>query len=356
MDQAAAAIRPAKVTSAGPPVVPRPAPKVGIVVLNWNDSASTFACLEALRSIDYPNHTTIVVDNGSTDSSIQCLRGSNMVDLVTNPTNLGYTGGVNVGIGRALADGADYVWLLNSDATPRPDVLSRLVAVAETDERIGLVSPVFFDPDRPKVPEFCLGCFDPIARAATQTADPSAALAWQMGHPDQVVVLGTALLIRRRLVETIGVFDADFFAYVEDVDYCLRAHAAGFRVVAVPEAMVFHKFKQPVEKPGSVPAYLHYFITRNYLLLWRKLPRPVLMRKATLWFLRQRLVQVRRMRDVPAAIEAVLAGLWDGVRGVGGPYRPDRKAPWLLRATLGRYPDFWLAVLDGRNPFRRKSS
>ncbi len=113
-----------------------------------------------------------------------------------------------------------------------------------------------------------------------------------------------------------------------------------------PDAVVFHKFKQPIAKPGDVPAYLHYFITRNYLLLWRKLPRPYFMRKAMLWFLYQRLSQMARMRDVPSAVDAVLSGLWDGVRGVGGPYQADRRPPWLLRIILGRRPEFWLAVLN----------
>src|SRR4051794_37273189 len=123
-----------------PAVEPKSAPKVAIVVLNWNDGAATLACLGALRSIDYPNIAVIVVDNGSTDGSAQRIRDSAFVDLVVNPTNLGFTGGVNVGIARAMATTADYVWLLNSDATTQPDVLSRLVATAETDERIGLVS------------------------------------------------------------------------------------------------------------------------------------------------------------------------------------------------------------------------
>jgi GT2 family glycosyltransferase len=330
-------------------------PLVATVVLNWNDTAATLACLDALRSLDYPNQMIIVVDNGSTELSVQRLRGDGAFQLLTNPTNLGYAGGVNVGIEAALARGADYVWLLNSDATTRPDVLSRLVAAAEADQRIGLVSPVFFDPDRPDTAEFRLARFDATTRTATQTADLSTAMAWQRDFPDQLVLLGTALLIRRRLIETIGVLDAGFFAYVEDVDYCLRAHAAGFRTVAVPEAVVFHTFKQPVESPASVPAYLHYFMTRNYLLLWRKLPGPVLRRKATVWFLRQRLLQISRMPDVTGAVDAVLVGLWDGIRGVGGPYRPERKAPWLLRVTLGRHPDLWLALLDRRRPFRRRT-
>jgi GT2 family glycosyltransferase len=322
-------------------------PAVAIVILNWNDGAATLGCLAALQATTYPNRTVIVVDNASTDGSAQRIAALGSAEILFNATNLGFTGGVNAGIRHAMASGADYVWLLNSDAIPHPDVLSKLVAVAEADQRIGLVSPVFHDPDRPDVPDVCLARFDPAARYATQTADPATAQDWQDNHPNEVLLLGTALLIRRGLVEAIGVLDPAFFAYVEDVDYSLRSLAAGFRNVAVPDAVVLHRFKQPVANPDSVPAYLHYFITRNYLLLWRKLPGSVLMRKAALWYLRQRVVQLVRMQGHQAATDAVLAGLWDGVRGIGGPYQPAHKAPWLLRVVLGHHPAVWLRLIDG---------
>jgi hypothetical protein len=324
-----------------------------IVVLNWNDEAATTACLDALRKTDYPNRAIVVVDNGSPDGSAQRIAAGGLAEVLINSTNLGFTGGMNAGIRHAMAKGADYVWLLNSDAVVEGGVLSRLVAVAEADPKIGLVSPVFHDVARPAVAEFCLGRFDPIARYATQTTDPAEAHDWTNNHPCQVLLVGTALLISRALIEAIGVLDPVFFAYVEDVDYCLRSRAAGFRNVSVPDAVVFHKFKQPVSNPTGVPVYLHYFITRNYLLLWKKLPRPTLMRKAALWFLRQRLMQIVRMQGHQPAIDAVLAGLWDGVRGVGGPYQMERKAPWLLRATWGRDPAFWLRLIDGKLPFCR---
>ncbi len=333
---------------AGDTAATRATPRVAIVVLNWNDADATLHCLNALAGSDYPNQFVIVVDNASIDGSAQRLAAAApQAELLVNDANLGFTGGVNVGIRRAIETGADYVWLLNSDAVTSPDVLGRLVEAAEADPRIGLVSPVFHDPDHPENAEFCLARFDAASRTVIQTADPAVARGWQQARPDEVVLIGTALLLRRALIEAIGVLDPQFFAYVEDVDYALRCHAAGFKAIALPDAVVLHKFKQPVGTPPSVAPYLHYFITRNYLLLWRKLPGSTWLRKASLWFLRQRLAQIARMPGQDAAIEAVLAGLWDGVRGVGGPYRPERRAPFLLRATLGRHPRFFLALLDG---------
>jgi GT2 family glycosyltransferase len=328
-------------------------PAVGVVVLNWNDADTTLRCLRSLADTTYSNRRIIVVDNASADGSVQRIASAwGDVDLIVNAANLGFTGGVNVGIRRAVEAGADYVWLLNSDAVTGPDALGALVAAAEADPNIGLVSPVLHDPAQPDRPEFCLARFDPYARTATQTTDPAVARDWQVNHPDQIVLLGTALLIRRTLIETIGMLDPQFFAYVEDVDFSLRCHGAGFTAVALPDVVVLHKFKQPVEAPASTPPYLHYFMTRNYLLLWRKLPRPHLWRRSTLWFIRERLAQIARMQDQPAAIDAVLAGLWDGFRGIGGPYDPRRRIPWLLR-RLGGQPKLWLALLDARQPIRK---
>lgn len=178
---------------------------------------------------------------------------------------------------------------------------------------------MFHDPERA---EFCVGRFDPLARYASQTADAAQARDWQTRHPGEILLLGTALLVRRTLIDTIGGLDEQFFAYVEDVDYSLRSLAAGFRNVAVADAVVFHKFRQPLEQPDTCPPYLHYFITRNYLLLWRKLPGSMFC-KATLWFIRQRLVQLRRLTGDPA-----------------------RRMPWVGEAIFRRCGGVMLALLD----------
>jgi GT2 family glycosyltransferase len=325
-------------------------PAVSVVVLNWNGGEATGACLRSLAAMVYPNLSIIVVDNASSDGSADELACIETIDLIRNRTNLGFTGGVNAGIRRAMERGADYVWLLNSDATAEPGVLGQLVAAAEQDSRIGLVSPVFHDPDPPHVAEFCLAQYDPGTGIARQTGDPSIAGEWAERYPERVVLLGTALLVRRALIETIGVLDDRFFAYVEDVDYSLRGTAAGFRNVAVPDAVVWHRFKSPVENPRAVPRYLHYYITRNYLLLWRKTSGRLFVSKAMLWFLRDRLMQLSRMTGDTAATDALLAGLWDGLRGIGGPYDPVRRMPAVLRFLLGRKPMAWIDLMDGRLP------
>jgi GT2 family glycosyltransferase len=321
-------------------------PSVYTVVLNWRDQEATFRCLRSLARIDYPNQHIVVVDNGSTDGSAEILARDPAIALVRNGRNLGFTGGVNAGIRHAMAHGADYVWLMNGDAEANPDVLRQLVSAAEADPRIGLVSPVFHNPDVPAQIEFCLGRFHPVTRYCWQTADPAQARQWAEQFPAEITLLGTALLIRRALIEAIGGLDDRFFAYVEDVDYSLRSSAAGFRNVAVPDAIVLHAFKQPHDRPEASPPYLHYYITRNYLLLWRKLPGPWLFRKAMLWLLHERLTQITRMPGNEAGVEALLAGLWDGLRGISGPFEPGRRMPWPLRPLLRR-ANCWLTILNG---------
>jgi GT2 family glycosyltransferase len=326
-----------------------PQPAVTAVILNWNNAAATRACLRSLAALDYDNLSILVVDNASSDGSADELANDGRVELIRNRTNLGFTGGANAGIRHAMRRRPDFVWLVNSDAVAAPHVLRQLVDAAARDSRAGLLSPVFHDPESAR-PEWLASRFDPVARIATQTDDPGTATEWREHFPEQIVLLGTALLISRSVIETIGELDDQFFAYVEDVDYSLRATAAGFRNVIVPDVEVSHAFKRPVEDPGTVPPYLHYYITRNYLLLWRKLPGRVLLNKAALWLLRQRLLQLSRMRNNPAATEALLSGLWDGVRGVGGQYDPARRMPAVPRLLLSRRPDLWLNLIDGGRP------
>ena len=119
------------------------APVVLIVLLNWNSLEETRAALDAVGRLNYGNYRVLIVDNGSHDGSNVALKklAGDRVEVLESPVNTGYTGGCNLGLKRALEMGAEYVWLLNNDAVTEPGTLSSLVALAESDPRIGLVTP-----------------------------------------------------------------------------------------------------------------------------------------------------------------------------------------------------------------------
>jgi GT2 family glycosyltransferase len=328
---------------------PSARPRTVAIVLNWRRPDETLACLRSLLASDYPNLHVLVVDNSAGSSGIDDLLAGLPAEILRSPHNLGFTGGVNLGIHHALAAGTDYVWLVNSDATVAPDALGRLVAAAEADLRIGLVSPVFHDPERTGTPVFCLALQPADNVCSEGTADPEQARAWLRQRPGQVVLYGAALLIRRTLIDTIGTLDDRFFAYAEDVDYCLRCHDAGYRPAVCFDAVAYHQFKDLAA--ADVAPYVHYFVNRNQALLWRK--RGGLLRRPTVWYLHQRLLGLEAKLHDRAAVDAMLLGLWDGLRGVGGPPDLSRRPPAWLRYTVGRHPRPLINLLERKPPWRR---
>lgn len=312
-------------------------PRVTVVVLNWNELADTRACLASLRARDYPAACVRVIDNASTDGSAAALRAEfPEVALTCNTANLGYTGGNNLAIRAALADGADYVWLLNSDATVAPEVLGRLVAAAEADPRIGLVSPLIARGAGGGY-DFAGGLIDAAHGIYRTTEDPAQGRAWQERHPDRFVLTGTALLLRRALVERIGVLDDRFFAYWEDIDYGLRSLAAGFRNHLVFDVLAEHAPK-PAALAGLAKPHFYYLMARNEILFWRKhlglrrAARPVF------WTLRRQLKLAAASRHSRVAVDSIMAGIWDGLLRHGGAYTPTRRMPAPVRAVLAALP------------------
>src|ERR1700727_1111005 len=127
----------------------RSLPKVSILMVTWKSYEMTRDCLLSLRKLDYPSYEIVLVDNGSGDGSPERLASEfPEVRLLRNATNLGFPAGNNVAIRDALERNPDYLLLLNNDTLVAPDFLSKMVAVAESDEKIGLVNPkiLYFEP------------------------------------------------------------------------------------------------------------------------------------------------------------------------------------------------------------------
>ena len=217
-------------------------PKVFIVVLNWNGKEDTLACLESLRSVSYTCSEVLMVDNASSDGTVESVRSKfPSVKVITNQANLRFAGGNNVGIDYAMQNGADYVVLLNNDTTVDPAFLSELVQTAESDSRIGMAGPKIYYYNEPERIWFAGGKVEYwkgwVSHIGIREPDNG-----QYDTPRDVDYLtGCCMLVKREVIERIGKLDESFFIYGEDADWSLRAARAGYRLLFVPSSVIWHK-------------------------------------------------------------------------------------------------------------------
>ncbi|MBN1285542.1 MAG: glycosyltransferase family 2 protein [Anaerolineae bacterium] len=208
------------------------------VVLTWNGLEDTLVCLESLANIEYPyagQHEVILVDNASTDGTVEIVQTHHPdIQIITNPRNLGYAAGVNIGIRAALERGADYIWLLNNDVTVAADALVTMLSVPAGDETIGIVGPCVWTPAG--IGELGARWDFTKARITPVYFDPEASNA--VVNVDYV--WGCAMLAKAGVFRTVQVFDERYVAYFEDADLCYRAQQAGYRTAAVTGAQVWH--------------------------------------------------------------------------------------------------------------------
>ncbi len=218
-------------------------PRVAIVVLTWNGRNLTMECLASLASLEYANAEVIVVDNGSSDGTADAVRAAygDRVTIIENAANLGFAGGNNVGIRRALEKGADCVLLLNNDTVVDPALVGRLVDAITASEHIGIVGPKIYYASPPDRIWFAGGevfLWRGVSRhIGIREKDTGQCDAVR----DVDYITGCALMADRGVFEAIGYLDTSYTAYYEDVDFCMRARRAGFRVVYAPTGKVWHK-------------------------------------------------------------------------------------------------------------------
>jgi len=213
------------------------APVVWIVVLNWNRPRDTIECISSLRELEYPAYRILIVDNGSTDDSVEMFQKLPDVELLSNERNLGFAEGNNRGIAHALQKEADYILLLNNDTTVSSSLLDEMVDVAESDERIGIVGPVIYYAERPDQVWFAGMHF----RYGLYVVRRGLHLKLPLRPIEQVdFASGCGMLVRREMFERVGLFDRRFFMYYEDLDLCIRASKAGYRIVTATRAIMWH--------------------------------------------------------------------------------------------------------------------
>ncbi len=260
-------------------------PLVHVLVINWNGVEHLEDCFTSLLACPYENARFVLVDNGSTDGSEVFVRErfghDPRVEFLNCGANLGWSGGNNEGIRRALAAGAAYVFLLNNDTRVAPDFLDKTVAVAEGDGTVGVVAPKMVLFGQPSVLNSTGLLMSPIGscwdRGAGRIDGP------QWNTPGGVVgACGGACLIRASLFEKTGLLPEEFQIYLDDLDLCLRVLAASSRIVYCPDAVVEHKFSASMGV-GERARFKYYLGTRNrFWLILRNYPAFRIMRVSPL--------------------------------------------------------------------------
>ena len=252
-------------------------PLVYVIILNWNNYEDTKRCLESLNAATYPNLRTLVVDNGSADGSGKRLQ-ADFPDLhfIFNDKNLGFSRGCNVGIRAALADEqCAYVLLLNNDAVVAPSFLEGAIEVAEADAHAGLLGgKILFSPESKKI-WYAGG--DVLRWRGQVTVRGFREM--DAGQYDEVAevgfITGALMLIKRSVLESVGLLPEEYYFGVEEADYSLAVKQAGYRLLYVPDLLAYHR------SHGSHSNHDMKFFYNNYrgkLILQEKyLPKPVFM-------------------------------------------------------------------------------
>ncbi len=215
--------------------------RVAAVVLNWNGGDENLVCLESLFAEGDALERVIFVDNGSCDGSWErALAAFPQIELLRNARNTGYGAGNNLGIAAALAHGVDFVLLVNNDVVVPKGTVARLVRELESDPKIGIVGPRVLYRENPSRVWAAGGMVTWRQNLTTLLGfDEADAPKWRATR-DVDYVIGCTMLVRRTVFDAIAGFDAEFFAYSEDADFCLRARAAGFGSRVVGEVATLH--------------------------------------------------------------------------------------------------------------------
>ncbi len=243
--------------------------KVAIIIVTYNSARFIPDCFESLSRLDRTGLDVdiIVIENASTDATVQMMQAYPFAELHLSPKNLGFAGGNNLGIRMAMERGAEFVYLLNHDTEITPNFLIEAVAAAKHDARIGSVqSLLLLSPDKASVNStgnavhfLGFGYCSDYRRKAEDVRRELVGKTREIAYGS-----GAGVLFRCALLKKIGLLDEELFMYHEDLDLGWRIRLAGHRNVLAPESVVYHKY----EFSRSISKY--YFMERNRYFVFLK--------------------------------------------------------------------------------------
>jgi GT2 family glycosyltransferase len=293
-----------------------PPPTVITIILNYNNYSDTIDTIDSVLSLEYDANSLLLVENSSDKKIIQKIRAQfPELEIIENNKNLGYAGGNNVGIRKALASGADYIFLLNNDIILERDVLKKCVSEMEKSPVYGACQPVivtFEDKDT-------------IWSAGTQIyfGYPRLFLKGKKLQNNEIKLspfglVGCAILFKRSALQQTGLFDESLFLLHEETDWCIRAKKLNYSFLIISNAIVSHKISTSI---GMFSKIYLYYIGRNWLLVGKKnfsfyYYLFILVTEFLIRF--PYYVYHVTKKGQLGMIKFYLKGLFDGIRGISG--------------------------------------
>ena len=234
--------------------------KVAVIILNYKVRELILKCIDSVRKSTFKDFEIIVVDNNSRDGLAEALQGQDII-FIQNRENLGYTGGNNIGIKLALLKGSDFIFILNPDTQIDKSCVENLVKAAEK-YNFGIAGPKIFFSGSKKI-WYGGGIFD-ISNVIGKHIGVDEIDNGKYDKANETdFVTGAAFFVKTEVFSNIGLFDERFFLYYEDSEFCFRAKKKSFKIMYIPQALVYHA---NAKSAGLGSPLQDYFQTRNRML------------------------------------------------------------------------------------------
>lgn len=247
-------------------------PSIFAVMLNWNEFHHTVPCIDSLKKSRAPITKILVLDQASEDGSGEKLsrlyKDDSQVEVILNDKNYGFSGGMNIGIQKAMDLGADYVFILNNDTIVDDDCLMNLYNSITSNSSAAVAGPAIMYHSNPEKLWQAGGYFNKLKMGVTVPDKGKKYSEINHNTIEVSFLTGCALLVPRKTFQIVGFFDTSLFFYGDDVDYGLRIKKSGLKMLFVPTAKVWHKIDD-ITVDRTTP-YVLYHLARSTVIVLRK--------------------------------------------------------------------------------------
>lgn len=238
-------------------------PLISVIIVNWNGEKVIKDCLSSLFAQKYKNIEVIVVDNNSHDSSRDIIRSFKKVLLIEHNVNSGFAEGNNIGFKTAKGE---YILLLNSDVFVTENFLLLLLTSLQKNRKIGVVQPKVLYSGNALHNDKVINSIGAYYTNTGFLYYPGYGKVHNLPLYNKnkkiFTAYGACMLIRREVIDSVGLFDGDFFMYFEETDFCMRVWMGGWEVVYISDASIYHKGGVSARKYGTEKIYFHSFKNR----------------------------------------------------------------------------------------------